>query len=247
MKRNLIDYQFQYENQPYEKYQVAFRKRKIIEILSKYKHGNLLEVGCGLESIFLDYSAYESIFVIEPAEMFYNKAVTDKNKAKNKNITIINDLLEYSFKILTNKNFDFILVSSLLHEISDQSKILKTIHDIASENTVIHINVPNANSFHRLIAVEMELTKNEFERSKSNIQFQQNNIFNLNSLIEIVEKNGFIVLESGSYSFKPFTHQQMQDMINLNLITEKMLDGFFKMEKFLPEVGSEIFVNIIKK
>lgn len=247
MKRNLTDYQFQYKNQPYEKYQVAFRKRKIIEILSNYKHDNLLEVGCGLESIFLDYSAYESIFVIEPAEMFYNKAVLDKSKAKNKNITIINDLLEYSSKILKNKKFDFILISSLLHEISDQSKILKAIHDIAAENTVIHINVPNANSFHRLIAVEMELTKNEFERSKSNIQFQQNNIFNLKSLIETVEENGFIVLESGSYSFKPFTHQQMQDMINLNLITEKMLDGFFKMEKFLPEIGSEIFVNIIKK
>ena len=54
MNRDLQDYQKQYASQPYEKYQVAFRKRKIAELLAKHKHDCLLEVGCGLESIFLD-------------------------------------------------------------------------------------------------------------------------------------------------------------------------------------------------
>jgi hypothetical protein len=93
----------------------------------------------------------------------------------------------------------------------------------------------------------MGLIKTEFQKSDSNIQFQQHTIFNLNILKETVEKNGFTVIEGGSYSFKPFPHQQMQNMININLITEKMLDGFYKMERYLPELGSEIFVNIKKK
>ena len=247
MNRDLLDYQEQYANQPYEKYQVAFRKRKLIELLQKYNHKNLLEVGCGLESIFLDFSNYETLTVIEPAEMFYEKALADKENDKNKNITVIKALLEDSLPQLKGQKFDFILVSSLLHEIPDQPKFFKTLFDIASENTVIHFNVPNASSFHRLLAVEMGLIKTEFQKSDSNIQFQQHTVFNLNLLKETVEKNGFTVIESGSYSFKPFTHQQMQNMININLITEQMLDGFYKMERYLPELGSEIFVNIKKK
>ncbi len=247
MNRDLLDYQEQYSNQPYEKYQVAFRKRKLIELLLKYNHKELLEVGCGLESIFLDYNNYENITVIEPAEMFYEKALADKETAQNKNITIIKSLLEDSVSQMKNKNFDFILVSSLLHEIPDQLSFMKTLSDIASEDTVIHFNVPNAKSFHRLLAVEMGLIKNEFQKSNSNIQFQQHTVFDLELLIETVLKNGFKVIESGSYSFKPFTHRQMQNMINSKLITEQMLDGFYNMDKYLHELGSEIFVNVKRK
>ena len=243
--RDLLDYQLQYANQPYEKYQVAFRKRKLIELLGKYNHKHLLEVGCGLESIFLNFSSYEKLTVVEPAEMFYVKAQEDVKKAKNKNVNIVKALLEDAdFK---NEKFDFILVSSLLHEIPNQQTFLKTLHKISNSDTVIHINVPNAKSFHRLLAVEMGLIKNEYEMSASNIQFQQQRVFDLDALKNIVEADNFKVVESGSYSFKPFTHSQMQNMINNKTITEQMLDGFYKMEKYLPGLGSEIFVNIKKK
>lgn len=247
MNRDLLDYQEQYANQPYEKYQVAFRKRKLIELLGKYNHKQLLEVGCGLESIFLDFSSYEKLTVIEPAEMFYVKALEDVKKAKNKNVTVIKALLEEAEAQLKKENFNFILVSSLLHEIPDQQGFLKTLHTISTPETIIHINVPNAKSFHRLLAVEMGLIKSEFEMSASNIQFQQQRVFDLTALKAIAESNDFQIVESGSYSFKPFTHSQMQNMINAKSITEEMLDGFYKMEKYLPGLGSEVFVNIKKK
>ncbi len=247
MNRDLQDYQEQYANQPYEKYQVAFRKRKIKELLAKYDHKKLLEVGCGLESIFLDLNSYEHLTVVEPAEMFYEKALEDAKTAKNKNINAIKALLEEAEIELKKENFNFILVSSLLHEIPNQQAFLKTLHNISSKDTVIHINVPNAKSFHRLLAVEMGLIKSEFEMSASNIQFQQQRVFDLAALTSIAETNGFQVVESGSYSFKPFTHSQMQNMINISAITEQMLDGFYKMERYLPGLGSEVFVNIKKR
>lgn len=246
MNRNLFDYQEQYLNQPYEKYQVFFRKKKLIEILNNYNHQKILEIGCGMESIFLDFTSYKHLTVIEPTQVFYNKAINDIEKVKNKNVSVINELFENSLPFLKQIKFDFVLVSSLLHEIPDLPIFFKTLLEIATEDTIIHINVPNAGSFHRLLAVEMGLIKSEFQKSNSNIQFQQHNIFNINLLKEMVQDNGFTVIESGSYSFKPFTHQQMQDMINSSLLTEQMLDGFYKMEKYLPDLGSEIFVNIIK-
>ena len=247
MNRDLVDYQEQYSNQPYEKYQVAFRKQKLMNILSKYSHANLLEVGCGLESIFLDFTSYRKLTVAEPAEMFYLKALEDLKTAKNKNVALVNELLQDCQSAFENERFDFILVSSLLHEIPNQIGFFKTLNNISTSDTVIHINVPNAKSFHRLLAVEMGLIESVYEMSSSNIQFQQHEVFDLERLRELVENNGFNVIDSGSYSFKPFTHSQMQNMVDNGSITEKMLDGFFNMENYLGDIGSEIYVNIKQK
>lgn len=244
MNRDLIDYQENYFKQPYEKYQVGFRKRKLIEILNRYNHNNLLEVGCGLESIFLDFDSYEKLTIIEPGEMFYNKTKEDIKTIENQNVLIVKTLFQDSEIFFQNEIFDFILISCLLHEIPDHKIFFNTLKKISSTNTIIHINVPNANSFHRLLAFEMGIINSVFEMSKSNIQFQQLQVFDIDSLVDICENNGFQIVESGSYSFKPFTHSQMQEMIDNNLMTEKMLEGMYRMDKYLPNFGSEIYVNI---
>ena len=246
LKRDLADYQRQYLEIPYESHQVLFRKRKIKEILKKYPHQKLLEIGCGLDAIFLDVDSYSHLTVLEPCSIFYEKAIADADRAENNNIEIVNSTLEESLDQLSNKNFDFILVSSLLHEISHPEKFLKSLHQISARNTVIHINVPNGKSFHRLLGVEMGLINSEFQKSEYNIKFQQNTVFGLESLIEMTRSSGFKIIDSGSYAFKPFTHLQMQAMIDSGIMTKQMLEGFYNMEKHMPGMGSEIFVNINK-
>src|SRR6185295_20132406 len=94
MKRDLSDYQEQYVSMPYEDRQAGFRKLKITEILNKNCHKKLLEIGCGLESIFLFVDSYASLTVVEPGEIFYKKALEDIGEAKNKNIKIIKSFIE---------------------------------------------------------------------------------------------------------------------------------------------------------
>ncbi len=245
--RDLGDYQFQYKDQPFERFFILFRKRKILEILRQHKHDCLLEIGCGLDPIFNAIDSYRTLYIVEPAGLFYEKAVEDLKQLDIKgNVVIINKLIENCLKDFENVKFDFVLLSSLLHEIVQPAEFMDKIRSMVSRETIIHINVPNAKSFHRLLAVEMGLIKNEFERSERNKQFQQHSIYDMESLCGFVEENGFKVLDKGSFSFKPFTHFQMEGMIQAKLITEKMLDGFYKMEKYLPGLGSEIFVNVKK-
>ncbi|MCX6101827.1 MAG: methyltransferase domain-containing protein [Proteobacteria bacterium] len=247
MKRDLFDYQNQYQEQPYERFQVMFRKRKLLDILSRYKHNAILEVGCGLEPLFLELHDFEKLVVIEPAPHFFKNAVQKQaNSALKNKITVLNHDLAGSTDELKKMRFNFIVVSSLLHEISDPGIFLKQVHSIANDETVIHINVPNAKSFHRLLAVEMGLIRDEFEKSQSNIQFQQSTVFDLDLLKRLVTGSGFQVIEEGSFSFKPFTHGQMEDMIQANLLNEKILNGLYKMERYLPLLGSEIFLNVKK-
>jgi hypothetical protein len=65
-------------------------------------------------------------------------------------------------------------------------------------------------------------------------------------LQQTVTEQGFKVLESGTYFLKPFPHLLMQQLLDSQLISEEMIEGFYRMEEYLPNLGSEIFVNIQK-
>ncbi len=246
--RDIEKYQEHYNSAPFEQHQVKYRKRKIIEILSRYAHNFIIEVGCGLSSIFNEYTDFKMLHVVEPGQGFCKKALNDIEVLNLKGrVEVFCDQFESWHVPPANNAPDFIIISSLLHEVNNPVLLLKKANEIAGTDTVIHINVPSANSFHRLLAVEMGLIPNVFEKSATQITLQQSMVFDIEKLKELVEKNGFRVVESGSYFFKPFTHKQMQEMLNAGFITEQMLDGFYKMDKYLPEFGSEIYVNVKKQ
>ena len=247
MGRDLDCYSRQYAAQPYEKYQAAFRRREIMDILTRHSHSTLLEVGCGLESIFLHLDSFETMVVVEPAAVFYDKARSDAAKRKDKKITVINKTLEGAVDEIEGVDFDFVLVSSLLHEVPDPKAILRQVRSLCRPDTTVHINVPNANSFHRRLAVEMGLIKDVHEASAANIEFQQHAIFDLSALRRTAEEAGFRVEAAGAYAFKPFPHRQMQQMMDSQLLTEEMVEGFYKMGRHLPDWCSEIYVNVRKR
>ena len=45
---------------------------------------------------------------------------------------------------------------------------------------------------------------------------------------------------------KTFTHSQIQRRKEEKIIDEEVLDGLVKMEKYLPGMGAEIYVNCKK-
>lgn len=243
MSRDLNDYQNHYQSQPFEFHQVRQRKKLLLKILSKLRPSRILEVGCGLESIFLDYNDYEHAVIVEPASDFHVQAVNQFTDVKNK-ITIFKGTLEEVSPQLNLFNFDLIIVSSLIHEITELSKFMETIVGLANKTTIVHFNVPNAHSFHRLLAQEMGIIKSVFEKSRNNIQFQQNTIFSMESLTDLVQKYGFEVIDKGSYFIKPFSHKQMQMLLDMSIVDESFLDGLDNLIKYFPENGSEIFVNV---
>jgi 2-polyprenyl-3-methyl-5-hydroxy-6-metoxy-1,4-benzoquinol methylase len=247
MDRDINDYQTRYVQQAFEPWMVRFRKRKIREILSRYQHETLLEVGCGLESIFLEIESYKRLVVVEPGETFYSKAMADRANKPGRDITVIRGLLESVRGMLAEESFDFILLSGLLHEVANPDEILATLYGLCRPDTVVHINVPNAQSFHRLLAVEMGLIPNAFQKSELNLQLQHHTVYDLERLRAAVTGQGFEVIEHGSYLIKPFTHAQMQTLLDSGLMTERMLEGLYGMEKHMPGLGSEIFVNVRKR
>jgi 2-polyprenyl-3-methyl-5-hydroxy-6-metoxy-1,4-benzoquinol methylase len=240
--RDLQDYQTSYQQLPFENTQIKFRKRKVLETLKQYQAKSILEIGCGLEPIFNDYHDFDFCAVIEPCEQFYENA--SEQAAQKDNVKVVRGLLEENTETLSAHSYDLILLSCLLHEIPDATGLLSSIAKLCSEKTIVHINVPNAKSFHRLLALEMGLIDSIYEKSDMQKKMQQSHTFDLNQLETLVTGLNFTVVEQGSFFIKPFTHAQMAQLQEIGIANDLLLDGLYNLSKHFPEYGSEIFMNI---
>lgn len=225
----------------FEKIQVKYRRKKVLEILNQYKPKRILEVGSGADSIANYYTNFEKFVVVEPSEVFIKQCIKIEN---NNNILLINDFVENRIDDLKREKFDFIILSSLLHEVTNPNEFLKQIISICNSNTILHINVPNSSSFHLLWAYESGLINNMGNLTERAKQLQQNTTFDIPKLSEMIQHNDMKMLEKGSYFIKPFNHNKMLELYKSNIIDDKLLDGLYNMVKYIiPDMGSEIYVN----
>lgn len=241
--RDIGQYTDSYLVQDFELYQVEYRRKMIIEQIEKYHPNRILEIGCGREPLFQYVDGKEWV-IVEPSKDFYQIA---RQRAKDfSNVCILQGFFEDQAERLAKEKFDMIICSSLLHEIEEPRCMLEGISKVCTEKTIVHINVPNANSFHRILARNMDIIDDEHEKSERNIMFQQSTVFDMDKLLETVIECRYKVLDKGSCLIKPFTHKQMYELLEKGIISREVLDGLYHMVQDLPMMGSEIFVNCQK-
>lgn len=149
---------------------------------------------------------------------------------------------------MKNKRFDFIIISGLLHELEQPVEFLRKINELClRDHTIVHVNTPNAESIHRLLAMESGLIHDTCEPSARNEKFQQHTVFSMDKLkyavLKSCEDGQIEMLNAGSYFMKPFSHSQMMQCLEQGIITEQVIEGLDRMVKYFPENGSEIFIN----
>jgi 2-polyprenyl-3-methyl-5-hydroxy-6-metoxy-1,4-benzoquinol methylase len=234
-------YQADYEDLPFESTQVRFRRRKILEHLERLKPRAVLEVGCGLEPLCVDFTEFGSMTVVEPGRRFYDNAVrlaTGRN-----NVSVRLGTLQQVAPALGGERFDCIVMSSLLHEVPQPAEVLRAAAALCDSSTTLMVNVPNANSFHRILAVNMGLIGSVYELSPTQKRMQGTATFDIDSLSSLLDGAGFEVVETSTFFVKPFTHAQMERLLQQGIMTEAMLEGLYAMSAQLPGMGSEIHAN----
>ncbi len=240
--RDVNTYSEKYVVPSFEQYKVYYRRKMLLEIIDKYNPKHILEIGCGSEPLFL-YVKDRHFTIVEPAQDFVKNALNQvENHGEEQRVTCIQGFFEEKTSDLLGK-YDMIICASLLHEVEEPVKLIKAITSICNKDTVVHISVPNANSIHRLLGKEMGILNNVHDKSQNNVAFQQNSVFDSDSLIKLVETNGLKVIESGSFFLKPFSHNQMYALMNSGILNRDVLDGLYNLGKHLPEYGSEIYIN----
>jgi len=227
------------DNYDFEKIQVKYRRKKVLEILNQYKPKRVLEIGSGTDSIANYYTKFDKFVIVEPSKIFINQCI----KKNNDKIIFINDFVENIIEDLKRENFDFIILSSVLHEVINPNEFLKQITNICNSETILHINVPNSESFHLLWAYESGLINDIGDLTKRAKHLQQNTTFDIPKLSEMIQNNNMIVIDKGSYFIKPFNHNKMLNLYKSGIIDDNLLEGLYTMVKYLPDMGSEIYAN----
>ncbi len=209
------------------------RRRFIIKIIKEHKPKKILEVGCGLNPIFPYVDDYNEYIIIEPIKEFCDE-IKEKYKL-NERIKILNTKLEYYWN---DNKFDMIIISSLLHEVNDIREFLNCVKFFCDSNTIVHINVPNSNSFHRILGKEMGIIKDLKEHSELGKKLQRKHEFGILELVAVLIENGFKVINSETCLIKPFPNDIME-----KIITPEIFEGLMKMTKHMPDLGAELCVN----
>ena len=236
------DYQLNYQKLTFESKLRKYRMEYIVSYLDSIKSDKILEIGCGNDPIFLCYDNYQVMDIVEPGNYFYED--TKSKIGDNARISITNGFIENVYQDL-KKDYDVIVIGGFLHEIDNPEEVLSIIKKMTSPTTTVITYVPNANSFHRLLALESGIIKSNYEFSENDKLFGRRNIFNAASITALFASSGFEVTKIESYFIKPFTHEQMDAILSLPFFTKDIMRGLFKMIKYMPDMGCEIFVTAV--
>lgn len=210
----------------FERYLERERTTQVIESISKLCPCSALDIGPGLRPYFF-YLNWSKYTIIEPNKEFINYCPNS--------IIAINSTLEDSN---LNEKFDAIIISSVLHLVKDCDLFLEKLKPLCHKNTLIHINVPNTYSLHRLIGFEMGLIEDLSDKSLKDIEFNHKTNFSEFSLHALLMRHNFKIEKYKTYMIKPFANEQMS-----MVVTPGLAKGLQNLTKYLPRYGCEIMVE----
>jgi len=236
------DYRQQYESRTFETILVEYRRAQVLQSMRAHPHARVLEIGCGVDPLFAHCDDFERFTVVESVAEF---AAAARTRGDGRVAVIDGCFEQVADQVEAGRPYDFIVCSSLLHEVPDPEALTASIRGVCEPRTVVHFNVPNVRSFHRLLAVEMGVIPSVFERSGMERTFGRNAQFDLERLRGLLRRHGFRELEAGTYFVKPFTHRQMDALLASGEFDPAVLDGLSRMVKHLPEMGCELYVDAV--
>jgi SAM-dependent methyltransferase len=239
--RDLVGYADEYRTLPFEALQAGFRRRLVLARVATHRPRRLLEIGCGEKPLFLDLPGV-AVAVIEPAPSFAAEA--RRLGAGRSDVQVVEAFAEDVDAGSIGGPFDMVVLSCLLHEVPDPQRLLAAARGFCAPHGVLHVNVPSARSLHRLLAVAMGLIPHPAAESDTQRLMQQRReVYDAPGLEREVTAAGFEVRNRGSLFVKPFTHGQMQHLVDTGFLTPQLLDGLDALAALLPDLGSELWVD----
>lgn len=203
----------------------------------------IIEIGCGAELLverIPDRQVVTHWVIVEPDRQFV--ATVADRVSTLPFVTLIEGAIQDTIaEVLARSegSSDVVICSSLLHELDDPLAVLKMCRELLADDGRLIVNVPNAGSLHRRLAVAMGVIDSPFARSARNEALNQPWVFDAASLREIVCSAGFEVVDEGGYFLKPFTHAQMAE---LPFLDDEMLEGLQRLGTELVDLASEIYL-----
>ena len=222
------------------------RQYRNATFLREWRPATILEVGCGPMLLCdvvgirdLDFACWTTV---EPASSFMQSMVGAT--AGDRRFHVVHGLLEDSIDALRGlvpEGYEALIVSGLLHEVVDPLAILETAGALLKPGGRLLASVPNAQSFHRLLAVECGFIESPYQLSDIDLKLGHPVVLDRVSLMALMDKAGFSDLTFDGYLFKPFSNAQMAGIVAH--FGDDLIPGLIKLGRKFPDHAAEICIS----
>ena len=131
------------------------------------------------------------------------------------------------------------LCTGLLHEVRSPNLIPSAVGQFIAPECRLHVNVPNPESFHRVLAQAIGLIVDTKVMSERNDDLQQNRVHDMAALRARIAQNGLRAIAEGGYYVKPFSHSQMMEV--LSQLGADVMERLYELGQKPPQSASEIW------
>lgn len=209
---------------------INFKMVQFITELAWQKHtgGKFLELGPAEgvgTNILVGYGA--DLVVVEGST-----ALSNHLKLKHPNLEVHNTLFE-SFS--PSEKFNTILMSHVLEHVENPEELLQKAKSWLVPQGQIIVGVPNSESIHRKLAVEMGILSKTTDLGDTDIKVGHRRVFSIESLTTLCHSVGLEVIETSGFWLKPLTNAQIEMLDNPTLE-----DALMKLGSEYPELAAEI-------
>lgn len=221
-----------------------YRERKAVEFVQSLGSSSIriLEIGFGLRPIYkslADFGAYTGIEPgLEPFEVVFAESANDDR------IQVQHGFFNQWAPELRDSEFDAIISIGVLQDVADPRGFLHELGTLMGPQTLVYLNVPNANSLHRVIGLNSGHLASLEDMSGRQIALEAKNLFTEETLIQLITSSidNVAIRNSGSFFVKPFTHAQMEEIMNREILGVDVMEGLYGSSEALNGFGAELFV-----
>ncbi len=186
-----------------------------------------LQFGCanGIETSFLA-EAMDHLTVLDGSSIFIERL---KKSQANQNIEYIETLFEdFNFDSV-GQTYDFIACNYVLEHVFDDSQILRNIHSLMNEKSILCITVPNLNALSRQLALEMGLLKSLEGLTENDHKHGHRRTYSLDALVDKVHACGFEIIEKRGVVVKILADFQLNKLLREEVLSSNHILALDRM------------------
>ena len=221
------------------------RQQQNLRWILQHRPSRVLEIGCG--PILLSTAAraggcpVTQWVTVEPASSWAASATSVALEWPA--LSVVNAYIEQAGEALERLCgappwADMVVISGVIHETAAPEALLQAALAPLKPGGLALISVPNAHSFHRLLAVEMGLAEKPEALSDRNRLLGQPRVFSPQELCELARAQGLVEVALEGYLFKPFTHPQMATVTGG--WSARQVQGLIELGRRFPEQAAEV-------
>jgi 2-polyprenyl-3-methyl-5-hydroxy-6-metoxy-1,4-benzoquinol methylase len=190
-----------------------------------------LELGCadGLMTKAL-VSDFQEVVAVDGSQAYCDITQTSIDA---ENLSVVHSLFQ---DFDPDDVFDTIIACHILEHVDDPEGLLRHIKKFLSDDGRLIIDVPNANSVHRRVGVEMGLLDRTDELNQRDMDIGHERVYRRDEFHSEIKSVGFKIEHSGGVFLKPVSNSQMEKWFS-----EDMMDGFAAVGRDFPEIAAEVY------